>query len=311
MTLSNPMPKSSLRHRLAATAIAATVLTLNAPISFVAASEAPQTELAGEPTPPAPPTVPHVTIEKDIRIIDGGKQTHLIHSRSDNNGVVQDRKVEISVEGDTVTAYEIDPVSGTRTQINPNTIEGYERITESHGQFKIDTKNGQIIRFEELEGEINDIISELHAEGKLDEDAVRKRIKVLRLDENSDSNIWVDGDAVDGVEKRHFTFKVDRDGFSDGVDIENLLERHDFDAETIERIKVLKGGDTKIIFAGNEFLELDTAARLQAAESMLESVHTMLGDTEEASRELKKARKELQEVMKAVEKARTKIDSEK
>lgn len=157
MTLSAPHKKTSLRHRLAATAIAVTVLALNAPISLVGASETPQTELAGEHIP-QPPTPPHVKVEKEFHITNGDTQTHVIRSRTDKNGVVLDRKVEITVDGDTVTAFEIDPVSGTRTQINPETIDGYERITQTRGHFKIDNENGQIIRFEELDDKISKII---------------------------------------------------------------------------------------------------------------------------------------------------------
>ena len=312
MTLSNPMPKPSLRHRLAATAIAATVLTLNAPISFVAASEAPQTELAGEATPPAPPTPPHVAIVKEFRTIDDGTQTHVIHSRSDKNGVVQDRKVEINVDGDTVTAYEIDPVSGVKAQINPETIEGYERITQGSGRFKIDSENGQVIRFEELDGEINEIITELQAEGKLDEGGAHKRIKILRL-ENSDSNDWVDSGDGTTVMKGAMTFKFDGNDLPDGVDIETLLKDQNIniDLDGLKQIKVLKSGDAQVFFSESDISDITTSARLQAAESMLESVKSMLDEDGDASRELKKARKALQDATKALEKARAKIDQEK
>lgn len=308
MTLSHSRPQLSLRHRLAGTAIITTLFALTAPISFVHA--APQTELAGQATPPATPTPPHIEIDKDIRIIRDGKQTHVIQSRSDQNGVIQDRKVEINVDGEDITAFEIDPRSGTKTQINPKTIEGYEHITQSHGRFKIDNANGQIIRFEvqEDDSDVEAIIERLKAEGKLDSGSASGRVKVLRLNEDGDENVWISEDG----EERHiktgaFTFTIDDDDFPEGVNLEDILKDQEIDGQVIKSLKVLGDQDVRVIFSDSDVSGLSTQSRLLAVEGMLEAAQSMLKESGEANRELKKATKELEEAMKALEKAQAKL----
>ena len=299
MTLSNPNLKAKLRYRLAATAIVAIAFTATAPISLVHAAPVPQAE---QPTPPSPPSTPQVEFDKDIRIIRDGKQTHVIQSRSDQNGVTQERKVETNVDGDKVTAFEIDPVSGTKTEINPETIEGYEHITQSHGSFKIDNDNGQNIRFEVQEGDSNvdTIIERLKAEGKLDGGSAIGRVKVLRLNEDGDENVWISEEGEEShIKTGVFTFTIDDDDFPDGFDLEDPLKD----------LKSLHGRNVGVVFANTDIEGLTKQSQLQATEVILETARSMLNETSEASQDIIEARKKLKEAMIAIEEAKAAIEA--
>lgn len=306
MTLSNPAPYQKLKHRLAATAIAAAVLGFNSPISLVAAQQS--TELAGAHTP-TPPQTPSVNDEQETIVYGANKETHVVRSVSENNGVKQERKVEITVDGDTVRAFEIDPNSGIKTEINPETIAGYEQITKGPGYFKIDQNDGQIIRFVSSDNvDSSAILEKLKANGTLPDKGTASVIKVIKSTDGNKSIIFKNelGEDVDVV-SNSFSFKFNEDSLPEGFDKEQV------------KIKILEGlagtvdfTDNKnvVFFADSAFTDIHEKSRLDAVESMLVSAEKMLSETGETSRSLKKAQKELGEAMKALAKARAELEVE-
>jgi len=318
MTLSNPAPRQKLKHRLAASTIAALVLAVNAPISLVPASAQAQTELAGaNPTPPTPPTTPSLENRRQSIVYGGQKQTHVVQSVTTKNGVKQERKVEIQVDGDEVRAFEIDPKSGTKTEINPETIDGYANITKGSGRFKIDNENGQTVRFEQSDSaNAQRILEKLKESGKLDGKAHAKVLKIIKAGEDGDSSVWIDGGSDSTkIVTGSFSFDTDDVNFPDGLDISDFTND---EGVNVKVLKFLDGDvdfdvekDVQVFFSDDDFPTLSAKTRLQAAESMLESAEKMLGETEDVSREMKKAQKELAEAMKALEKARAKLEAEK
>lgn len=317
MSLSNPAPNQTLKHRLAAATIAAALLGLTAPISLVAAEQPDQqsTDLAGGPQTPTPPQTPS-TGDRSQPIIYGGKtQKHVVHSKALNNGAVQERKVEISVDGDNVRAFEIDPVSGVKTEINPETIEGYENITKGPGTFKIDAQNGNVIRFAQGdEAAAEAVIEKLKAEGKLDDKTISRVIKVIKSTDDKDGNVWVseNGDNVKVISKS-FAFIEGDDSLPEGFNLEDFEGEINFKVlnDLSGTVDFITDDDVSVVFADGDFPKLETSSRLQAVETMLESAEKMLGQTSETNRSLKKAQKELGEAMKALEKARAELDAEK
>jgi len=315
MSLSNPAPNQTLKHRLAAATIAAALLGLTAPISLVSAEQPDQrsTELAGEPQTPTPPQTPS-TGDRSQPIIYGGKtQKHVVHSKALNIGAVQERKVEISVDGDNVRAFEIDPVSGVKTEINPETIEGYENITKGPGTFKIDSQNGNVIRFAQGD-EAAAVIEKLKAEGKLDNKTISRVIKVIKSTDDKDGNVWVseNGDNVKVISKS-FAFIEGDDSLPEGFNLEDFEGEINFKVlnDLSGTVDFITDDDVSVFFADGDFPKLETSSRLQAVETMLESAEKMLDQTGETNRSLKKAQKELGEAMKALEKARAELDAEK
>ncbi len=179
MTLSNPITMKKLRHRLAATAVMASTFALNAPISLVPAAASAQTSDG----------------------VSAKQETHIVRSRSENNGVIQDRKVEVNIIGDNVKAFEVDPVSGIKTEINPETIQGYEKITRSSGQFTIDQDNGQVIQFVETDGnKTDDVLAKLKSSGKISQDAEIGSIRTVVI-----SNSLTDNDELDQETFKRFS----------------------------------------------------------------------------------------------------------
>jgi len=225
--------------------------------------------------------------------------------------VVQDRKVEISIDGDDVRAFEIDPKSGIKTEINPETIDGYEKITTTSGRFNIDSKNGNVIRFEQdSEADRQALITKLKAEGKLDDDTVAKVVRVIKT-RDGEKNVWVSGEDDVKIISGSISFDLDEE-LPEGVDLE------EFEGEIeLKLLENLSGNATfigddniEVIFADGDFSELDAGIRLQAVESMLESAEQMLSETGETTRAMKKAQKELSEAMKALEKARAELEAD-
>lgn len=326
MSLSNPAPHQKLKHRLAATAIAAFAFAVNAPVHFVPAAQSTETqadhasdqasELAGAPQTPTPPPTPP-TVDRSKPIIYGGATTqkHVVQSKTKKNGIVQERKVEISVDGDEVRAFEIDPQSGIKTEINPKTIDGYELITKGPGQFKIDAENGHVIRFAQSDdADVDAVIKKLKAEGKLDDKTIQKVIRIVKTEDGNSQNVWVDENSDDiKVFSGTVEFDFDDEELLDGLDLSELG-----DAVNVKLLKnftsqaaFIGDDNVKVIFADGEVSGFATEARLQAVESMLESAKKMLSETDETSRSLAKAQKELGDAMKALEKARAELDAGK
>ena len=138
----------------------------------------------------------------------------------------------------------------------------------------------------------------MKAEGKLDGDSVVGRVKVLRLNEDGDENVWISEEGEEShIKTGAFTFTIDDDDFPDGFDLE----------DTLKDLKSLHGRNVDVVFANTDIEGLTKQSQLQATEVILETARSMLNETSEASQDIIEARKKLEEAMIAIEEAKAAI----